>query len=296
MNVTDLFTEFLMGCVSPNFVGIILPMNPLPWQLQIARKSLKKKEKIDMIRKDISVAPADVLLDLGCAQGILSYFLRQKGGFWVSADLDFANVKSSQALLENNLVQMGEASLPFKDGAFDQVVCLDYLEHVDDDDLTLAEIRRVLKEGGRLILVTPHTGRLFLLQKIRPFVGLKLEFYGHQRAGYSRRGLDEKCAKAGLRLIKHKTTSKFFTELFELVLNAGYVNFIAKKPRTRLRDGHIRPSTSDEFVFYGKAFGFYKMIYPVVWLVSRLDKLLFFVRGNVIIVWAEKISGSAPSA
>ena len=112
-------------------------MDPLPWQLQIVRKSLKKKEKIDLIRKDIPVAPADVLLDLGCAQGILSYFLRQKGGFWVSADLDFTNLKSSQALLGHNLVQMGETALPFKDGAFDQVVCLDYLEHVDDDDLTL---------------------------------------------------------------------------------------------------------------------------------------------------------------
>jgi len=271
-------------------------MIPLLWQLQIARKSLKKKEKIDMIRKDISVAPNDVLLDLGCAQGILSYFLRQKGGFWISADLDFANVKSSRALLENNLVQMGETSLPFKDGAFDQVVCLDYLEHVEDDDLTLAEIRRVLKEGGRLVLVTPHAGRFFLLQKIRPFVGLKLEFYGHKRAGYSRRDLDEKCAKSGLRLVKHKTTSKFFTELFELILNAGYVNFFSQKPEAPLRDGHIRPSTSAEFASHRKVFGFYKMIYPVVWLVSRLDKLLFFTRGNVIIVWAEKISEPTPSA
>jgi len=263
-------------------------MNPLPWQLQIAGKSLKKKEKIDLIRKDIEVAPNDILLDLGCAQGILSWFLRERGGFWVSTDLDLTNLKTSQSLLGTNLVQMGVEGLPFRDGAFDQVVCLDYLEHVDDDDLTLREIRRVLRPGGRLVLVTPHTGRLFLLQKLRPFVGLKLEFYGHKREGYGRRTLEAKLGAAGLRFVRHKTYSRFFTELLELMLNAVYVNLLSAKPEAKLRDGHIRPSTAGEFTSQSKAFKLYKVIYPVVWLISRLDKLLFFQRGNAVIVWADK--------
>ncbi|MGA2586154.1 MAG: class I SAM-dependent methyltransferase [Candidatus Aminicenantales bacterium] len=262
-------------------------MDLAPWQLQIVKKSLKKKEKIDLIEKKIPIAPSDVLLDLGCAQGILSYFLRRKGGHWVSADFDFTNLETSRALLEKNFVQIGERALPFRNRSFDQVVCLDYLEHVDDDDLTLAEIRRTLKDGGKLILVTPHRGKFFILQKIRPLVGLKLAFYGHKREGYGRRDLEEKLGKAGFRLIKYKTSSRFFTELLELILNAVYVNVLAKKPQSKLRDGHIRPSTSDEFAAQSKAFKFYKFIYPAVWLISRLDKLLFFTRGNVIIVWAE---------
>jgi 2-polyprenyl-3-methyl-5-hydroxy-6-metoxy-1,4-benzoquinol methylase len=259
-----------------------------PWQLQVAKKSLKKKEKIDLIRNRLSVAPTDRCLDLGCAQGILSYFLRQKGGSWVSADLDFTNLKTSQALLGSHLVQMGESGLPFKSGAFDRVVCLDYLEHVDDDALTLAEIRRVLKTGGQLVLATPHTGRFFLLQKLRPLVGLKLEFYGHKRAGYTLADLRDKCAKAGLRVSRHRTYSRFFTELLELVLNAAYVNLLSAKPEAKLRDGHIRPSTSDEFAAQKKAFGLYRVLYPFVWLVSRLDVLLFFQRGNAIVIWTEK--------
>ncbi len=263
-------------------------MSEAPWQLQIVKRSLKKREKLELIDRHLRVRPEDRLLDLGCAQGILSHFLRQKGGWWVSTDLDLVNLRSSQALLDGNLVQMGVPALPFKDGAFDQVVCLDYLEHVDDDDGTLAEIRRVLKPGGRLMLITPHAGGFFLLQKIRPAVGLKLEFYGHKREGYSLSGLRGKLEKAGLRPDGHVTYARFFTELIELVLNALYVNFLSSKPQAALRDGHIRPATPREFDAQKKAFGIYKVIYPVIRLVSRLDALLFFQRGNALMVRAEK--------
>jgi len=263
-------------------------MNDAPWQLQIVKRSLKKKEKLDLIQKYVQVAPEDILLDLGCAQGILSYFLRKKGGFWVSTDLDFTNLKSSQALLGKNLVQMGEETLPFLGDSFSQIVCLDYLEHVDKDDLTLREISRVLKAGGKLVLITPHSGKFFILQKIRPAVGLKLEFYGHKREGYGLRELETKLGQAGLRLEGHKTYSRFFTEFLELILNAAYVNVLSKKPRAKLRDGHIRPSTADEFVAQTGAFKLYKLVYPLIWLISRLDTLLFFQRGYAIMVWARK--------
>ena len=46
--------------------------------------------------------------------------------------------------------------LPFADDAFDVVVAGEVLEHVPHPDLMLAEIRRVLTPGGRLLLSTPN--------------------------------------------------------------------------------------------------------------------------------------------
>jgi len=52
---------------------------------------------------------------------------------------------------------IGSASaLPFRDGSFDAVVAMDVLEHVEEIDAAASECHRVLREGGRLLLVTPN--------------------------------------------------------------------------------------------------------------------------------------------
>ena len=48
------------------------------------------------------------------------------------------------------------ASLPFSSGTFDLVVCHHALEHVENLDCTLKEIRRVLKRNGRLFVSVPN--------------------------------------------------------------------------------------------------------------------------------------------
>jgi 2-polyprenyl-6-hydroxyphenyl methylase/3-demethylubiquinone-9 3-methyltransferase len=50
-------------------------------------------------------------------------------------------------------VGVGEA-LPYADGAFDAVVCVDVLEHVADLDRVLAEVARVLRPGGWFLFDT----------------------------------------------------------------------------------------------------------------------------------------------
>jgi len=259
------------------------------WQLQLVKKSLKKKEKLDFLNKELLIENQFISLDLGCAQGILSYFLRQKGGFWVSTDQDFVNIKTSKELLKKNLVQIGTDFLPFHNESFDAVISLDYLEHLENDESCLKEINRVLKFGGQVIIATPHSGKFFILHKLRSLLGMKLEFYGHKREGYSLKDMKTKLEKAHFYLTKYRTFSKFFSEFLELMLNFFYIKLLSPKAPFNLRDGHIRPATSDEFKSKKNAFKIYSFCYPLVWLISKLDKLLFFQQGYGLMIWAKKV-------
>jgi len=263
-------------------------MSEEPWQLRLVRKSLKKKDKLRLLERSIPISPRRAALDLGCAQGILGYFARRRGGFWVHADEDLANLRSAKDILERDLIQLKGEDLPFRHSSFDLVLCLDYLEHIDGDDRTLAEISRVLKAGGEFIAVTPHTGRFFLLHKLRSALGLRLEYFGHKREGYSFPELEAKLDRAGLRIKRKTTYSRFFSEFFELVLNFAYIKVLARQPSVRLRDGHIRPASREEFEAQEKTFALYSLFYPVVWVLSRLDTLLFFQKGYSLMVWARK--------
>src|ERR1700687_4293936 len=79
-------------------------------------------------------------------------------------------------------------ALPFADGAFDLVSALDIIEHVDDDDLALAELTRVAAPGGVLVLSTPlHPSRWTAFD----------EFVGHRRR-YEPERLRAKLAARGL--------------------------------------------------------------------------------------------------
>lgn len=45
--------------------------------------------------------------------------------------------------------------LPFDDGRFDNVLCMSVLEHLEEPQRAIAEMRRVLKSGGRIIVSVP---------------------------------------------------------------------------------------------------------------------------------------------
>ncbi len=48
------------------------------------------------------------------------------------------------------------SDLPFRSGSFDRVYCFDLVEHIPDVPKLMAELHRVLRPGGTVLITTPH--------------------------------------------------------------------------------------------------------------------------------------------
>lgn len=112
------------------------------------------------------VAPGEAVLDLGCGDGAFAAELVAAGAHVTAADVAGEALRRAAARLEGSdavVVALAEGEdLPFAEDAFDVVWAGEVLEHVADVTGLLAEVRRVLRWGGRLLATTPWHGRVVL--------------------------------------------------------------------------------------------------------------------------------------
>jgi len=257
------------------------------WQITLFKRSLMKKEKVRLISKIIDFKNKKIL-DAGCSYGVVSYFLKKNGGKWFHCDLDFENIKNAKSILKDNLFQTSDKYFPLKNNNFDMVLLLDILEHVDDDKRLVKNAYKVLKKNGRLVISTPISGKFFILNKIKYLFGLKPEIYGHKREGYSLKELKNILIDSGFKVDFSSTYSKFLIEFFEILLNIIFSK-MNKNKVGKLRTGAISPSNEkdlkkNKFLFYIYSY----LVYPIIYLITRLDKFLFFKTGYATLVIATK--------
>lgn len=93
------------------------------------------------------VRPGDVVLDFGCGSMPYRSLVENAGASYLGADFG-----------ADGAVRIGpDGRLPLPDGSVDVVISVQVLEHVRDLDTYFAEIARVLKRDGVLILSTHGT-------------------------------------------------------------------------------------------------------------------------------------------
>jgi len=131
------------------------------------------------------------VLDLGCGYGQMSLRMARLGYEVTAADISATMIdalkKMAAALPITALVTDARNVRELGRDAFDSVVCLDLLEHIDEDDQVLQDIYCTLKGNGRLVLAVPALEWLY---------GIRDKKLGHVRR-YSRYNLKDKLLKSG---------------------------------------------------------------------------------------------------
>jgi SAM-dependent methyltransferase len=229
-------------------------------------------------------------LDIGADNGVISYLLRQRGGQWHSADLDERAVASIRQLVGNNVHRIDGGATPFEDGAFDQIVIVDFLEHIADDRGFARELARILKPGGLVIINVPHLKPGSLLNRFRHAIGLTDEWHGHLRPGYDLEGL-RRLLEPAFVIEQSVTYSGAFSELIDTALNGLYLKM---QRRQRLGGSSAKGTviTESDLRKHHKQFVLLSALYPLLWSVAKLDSLLFFTPGYKLIVSARRVSNA----
>ena len=116
-----------------------------------------------LIKNNLSKKSPSVL-DIGC--GLNNLFFKFKN--YTGIDIQDYNVRKYKILIQNLNEQ---TRLPFKKDAFDVVLATELLEHLFRPDLVAAEINRVVKPNGIIIISLPNEFTLncrmgFLLNKV----------------------------------------------------------------------------------------------------------------------------------
>jgi len=172
------------------------------------------------------------VLETGAGIGNLTRMLCPRRKRYIAADIDTEHLARLRARFQhrpNIEIRHCDLANPgdFKDltGSVDSVVCLNVLEHVEDDMAGLRNIYTALQPGGRAIILVPHGQEIF---------GSLDTALGHFRR-YSREELQQKMEQAGFRverildfnrisrpawyvtgrLLKRKTLSRFQLRVFD---------------------------------------------------------------------------------
>ena len=148
------------------------------------RHELRERLLLDLF---LAAGPGPEVLNGGAGQGTFSRRLAELGFQVTSTDVSPEAVELLQQA-PGRAFEADLTSLPFEDKSFDAAVLAEVLEHIEDDQLALREIQRVLRPGGVLALSVPANPRLF---------GPSDVWAGHVRR-YTRPELIEACTASGL--------------------------------------------------------------------------------------------------
>ena len=171
----------------------------------LAYRVRRRLEARRMLRATRGLPPDAHIVDIGCGDGFHLDLLKQFGRpGWRLQGVDLDTRAVARARQRGLAVHLGDlAGSPIEPSSVDLALCIQTIEHVADPPRLLAEIGRVLRPGGRVLIVTDNTGSLdFAMAKSRHWGGY--HFPRHWNL-FHRSSLRELARKTGLEVVELTT-------------------------------------------------------------------------------------------
>ncbi len=190
-----------------------------------------QERRLQMVRAAVPFLASARVLDDGCGLGVYVEKLGQHARAVFGLDYDFERVvEGARRRQPNVLICAAGEHLPYPANSFDLVHSSEVIEHVQDDRASLAEMVRVTRPGGRIVIFCPNrwypveTHGIYWRGRYhfgnQPFVNYLPDFLRNRLAphvrAYTGRGLRQLYARLPVRLVTH-------TRIF-----GGYDNLIAR--------------------------------------------------------------------
>jgi SAM-dependent methyltransferase len=113
-----------------------------------------QERRLGMVRRWVDLAGRRILDD-GCGVGIYTAAFQRETSHVFGIELEAERARAARGRARGVARAVGE-HLPFADGTFDVVFSHEVLEHVGDDRRYTAEMVRVTRGGGRIVVFVPN--------------------------------------------------------------------------------------------------------------------------------------------
>jgi len=160
------------------------------------------EKMVKTVRKELE----GVVLDVGCGDGIVTYKHKKTIGIDILEKKYIKEHKIEYGFFPIPIVKGDAHCLPFNRCIFDTVLLSHILEHSDNSNIILSEVKRVLKPSGKIIVVSPNSHSLKSFMFSRMGINDKYAFVPEHKRFFTFTSLKKILENNGFKIEKEENT------------------------------------------------------------------------------------------
>lgn len=194
------------------------------------------------------------LIDIGTGSGYIAIEMAKLGIDIIACDLtpealdNIKNYKKKLKLQNITLINCKAEEIPLKDNSVDYLVANAVLEHIPDEEKVIAEWKRILKPGGKMMITVPLSYK-FIFPLFIPIMYWHDRRIGHLRR-YTLSTLQKKINLSVIKNIYSGHIRKFIGFLLLQIMHKDNLEEFLEK--LDAREEHIRYGAMNIIVFFKK--------------------------------------------